>query len=46
MLELIPEPDDEIADAVAAAVADALARDADPGPWWHEGLAESLEPES
>lgn len=45
MFELIPEPDDETAAALAAALEQALARDADadPGAWWRAGLAENLE---
>ena len=44
-IELTPEPPDEIADAVAAAVARTLAADAEPSAWWREGLEENLESE-
>jgi len=43
-IELSPEPGDPVvADAVAEAVARALAEDGDPGPWWRAGLRENLE---
>jgi hypothetical protein len=44
-IELTPEPPDEIAGAVTAAVARALAADGDPGAWWREGVEENLEQE-
>lgn len=44
-IELTPEPPDEVGEAVAAALARALAEDGDPGPWWRQGLEENLEPE-
>ncbi len=46
-IELTPEPEAEIADAVAAAVDRALrsetATASDPGPWWRAGIRESLQ---
>lgn len=44
-IELTPEPPDELAEAVTAAVARALAADGDPGAWWREGVEENLEQE-
>ena len=45
-IELTPEPDAHVADAVAEAVARALAEDGDPGEWWRAGLRENLEPDA
>jgi hypothetical protein len=42
-IELSPQPDVEVAEAVVAAVSRALAEDGDPGAWWRAGLEENLE---
>ena len=42
-VELSPEPEDEVAKVVVAAVSRALAENGDPGAWWRAGLEENLE---
>ncbi len=42
-VELSPEQPDEVAAAIAAALAEP-AQSRVPGPWWQAGLEESLEP--
>jgi hypothetical protein len=41
-VELSPEPSEEIAGALVAAIERALAGDGEPGPWWRAGLEENL----
>jgi hypothetical protein len=45
-IELTPDPPDEVAEAVVAALVRALDADGGPGLWWRQGLEENLEPES
>ena len=42
-VELTPEQPDEVAAAIAAALAEQT-QSRTPGPWWQAGLEESLEP--
>jgi hypothetical protein len=44
-IELTPEPDADVAEAVAEAVDRALAGAGDPGPWWRAGIRENLQPD-